>query len=52
MTRFDRIALRDYLGEADLSDRDRFYDVTLAIVGGLADGAPFEGTDTIAVIRR
>jgi len=52
MTKFDRIALRDYLGEADLSDGDKFYDVTLTIAGELSDGTPFEGTDIIAVIRR
>jgi len=52
MVKFDRIALRDYLGAADLSDGDKFYDVTLTVTGKLLNGQPFEGSDTIVVIRR
>lgn len=52
MVKFDRIALRDYLGEADLTDGDKFYDITLTIAGQLLDGSPFEGSDTITVIKK
>jgi len=52
MVKFDRAALRDYLGETDVNDGDKFYDVTLTIAGQLADGTLFEGIDTITVKRR
>ena len=52
MVKFDRIALCTYLGTADLDGGDKFYDVPLTVAGQLIDGTPFEGSDTIAVIRK
>jgi hypothetical protein len=52
MVKFDRIALRDHLGEADLDDGDKFYDITLTVTGKLVDETPFEGSDTITVIKK
>jgi len=51
MVKFDRIALRDHLGEIDLDSGEKFYDVTL-IVSGKVAGISFEGTDTIVVIKK
>jgi len=51
LVKFDRYALRDYLGEADLTDGDKFYEVTL-VVAGEVGGNAFEGSDTITVIKK
>jgi len=51
MVKFDRASLRDYLGEVDVNDGDKFYDVTLTVKGEVA-GTPFEGSDTITVKRK
>jgi len=48
MTKFDRAALRDYIGVVDVDDGDKFYDVTLTVAGMVA-GTLFEGSDTITV---
>jgi len=37
MSKFDRVALRDYLGEADIDEGDKFYDITLIITGKAAE---------------
>lgn len=50
MVKFDRIALRDYLNEADIDDGDKFY--TLTVTGELLDGTLFEGSDTITVKKK
>lgn len=52
IVKFDRIALREYLGEADLDEGDKFYDVTLTVTGQLAYRTLFEGFDTIVVIKK
>ncbi len=52
MVKFDRIALRDHLGEIDVSEASRFYDISLTVSGKLLDGTSFEGSDTIAVLRK
>jgi len=51
MVKFDRTALRDYLGEVDVDDGDKFYDISLTVRGTVA-GTPFEGSDTISVKRK
>lgn len=51
MAKFDRATLRDYLGEVDVDDGDKFYDITLTVTGNVA-GTLFEGSDTITVKRR
>ena len=51
MVKFDRSALTNQLGTADMSDGGKFYTVTL-IVTGLLDGTPFEGIDTINVLKK
>jgi len=51
MVKFDRGSLRDHLGEVDVDDGDKFYDVTLTVKGEVA-GTPFEGSDTITVKRK
>lgn len=52
MVKFDRIALCNYLAIADLDSGDKFYDVPLTVAGQLFDGTPFEGSDTLVVIRK
>ena len=52
MVKFDRIALRDHLGETDFSEGSKFYDISLTVSGELIDGTSFEGSDTIAVLRK
>ncbi|UCE29464.1 MAG: LamG domain-containing protein [Candidatus Bathyarchaeota archaeon] len=49
--KFDRATLRDYLGEVDVDDGEKFYDITLTVTGSVA-GTPFEGSDTITVKRK
>ena len=51
MVKFDRASLRDYLGEVDVDDGDKFNDITLTITGIVA-GTLFEGSDTITVKRK
>lgn len=52
MVKFDRIALRDHLGEIDFSEGSKFYDISLTVSGELIDGTSFEGSDTVAVLRK
>lgn len=51
MVKFDRATLRNYLGEVDVDDGDRFYDIRLTVRGNIA-GRLFIGSDTISVKRQ
>nr|QNO48585.1 Tol-Pal system protein TolB [Methanosarcinales archaeon ANME-2c ERB4] len=54
MVKFDRATIVAYLGETDAINGGTGTDceVELTISGGLIDGTPFEGTDTIRVIKK
>jgi len=52
MVKFDRATLRDTLtGMIDVDSGVKFYELTLKVTGEVA-GIPFEGTDTITVIKK
>lgn len=51
LVKFDRAAIRNHLGEVDVDDGDKFYDITLAVKGNVA-GTPFEGNDTIMIKKK
>jgi len=53
MVKFDRATVQTYLtNEPDYESAPKFYDLRLTVTGELLDGTPFEGTDTITVIRQ
>jgi len=54
MAKFDRAKVIGYLGTTDLTDDcgAKFYPVTLTVTGNLLNGQPFEGSDTIRVMKK
>ena len=55
MVKFDRIALREHLADAEdlgLSGVAKFLVASLKVKGKLTDGMPFEASDTIQVLKR
>lgn len=53
MVKFDRAEVQNTLtNEPDYDEAPKFYDLTLTVTGELADGTPFEGSDTITVIKK
>jgi len=52
MVKFDRTALINYLHETDLGEGAKSFELTLTITGDLLDWTPFEGSDTITVLKK
>jgi len=53
MAKFDRATVQTAVtNEPDYDSAPKFYDITLFVTGELADGTPFEGSDTITVLKK
>jgi len=53
MVKFGRATVRTYLtGLPDYEEAPKFYDITLTVTGKLLNGTPFEGSDTITVLKK